>query len=82
MIGDLKEQKSGRSDSKIEELTSKIVSDFQDSMNADLAVKSAFDKLYDTITELHKNRELLNAKDVKDILGGLHSADSVLQFIF
>jgi cysteinyl-tRNA synthetase len=42
MIGDLKEQKSGRSDSKIEELTSKIVSDFQDSMNADLAVKSAF----------------------------------------
>ena len=82
MVKDLKDQKSERSHAEVAKLTGTLVSEFENNMNNDLAVKSAFDKLYQTITELHKNRELLSAKDVKDTLGGLHRVDSVLQFIF
>ena len=51
-------------------------------MNNDLDVKTALDSLYETISELHKNRESLSAKDVKNILDDLRRIDSVLQCIF
>ncbi len=82
MVKDLQEQKSNRSHPEMTLLTSRIVSDFEENMNADLSVKSAVDKLYEIITELHKNRESLSHKDVKNILDGLHTIDAVLQCIF
>ena len=57
MIRELQEQKSDRSHPKMAVLISRLVSDFENAMNNDLSVKSAFDKLYETISELHKNRE-------------------------
>ena len=59
-----------------------IVSVFEKGMNNDLDVKTAFDSLYETISELHKKRESLSVKDVKNIMDDLRRIDSVLQFIF
>jgi cysteinyl-tRNA synthetase len=82
MIRELQEQKSNRSHSKLDELISRLVSDFEHAISNDLSVKSAFDKLFETISELHKNRELLKLNDVKDTLYALRKVDSVLQCIF
>ena len=82
MIRELQEQESQRSHPKMDVLISRLVSDFEHAMSNDLSVKSAFDKLFETITELHKNRELLGSKDIKDTLDALHRIDSVLQCIF
>ena len=51
-------------------------------MNNDLDVKSAFDSLYETISELHEKRQSLSHKEIKNVLNGLHKVDSVLQCIF
>ena len=51
-------------------------------MNNDLDVKTAFDNLYETISELHKKRESLSVKDVKNLMDDLRRIDSVLQCIF
>jgi len=60
----------------------KITSDFEDSLNNDLNVKSAFDNLYQTISKLHKIRQTLSEKDIKNVLSGLRKIDSVLQCFF
>jgi cysteinyl-tRNA synthetase len=67
---------------KIKALANKIVAEFENHMNNDLDVKSAFDCLNEIITEIHKNRELLNIEDLKNIMDDLHRIDSVLQCIF
>lgn len=82
MVKAFQDQKSNRSYPEMSKLTKELVSDFENTMNNDLAVKAAFDKLYETISQLHKNRELLTVNNVKDTLDGLHRVDSVLQFIF
>jgi cysteinyl-tRNA synthetase len=82
MVKDFQDQKSNHSYPEMAKLTGEIVSDFENNMNNDLAMKAAFDKLYETISQLHKNRELLTVKNVKDTLDGLHRVDSVLQCIF
>ena len=82
MIRELQEQKSSRSHPKLDELISRLISDFEHAISNDLSVKSAFDNLFETISELHKNRELLGLKDIKDTLDALRRVDSVLQCIF
>ena len=51
-------------------------------MNNDLDVKSAFDSLYQTVSELHRKREGLSGKDIKNVLDALCKIDVVLQCIF
>lgn len=82
MVRDLQEQKSDLSHPKIAKLVDKLGPDFENAMSNDLSVKSAFDKLYDSVSELHKHLESLSKKDVKKIMDCLHSIDSVLQCIF
>lgn len=83
MVNDFQKQNfMNNSVEEIEELTSKLVIDFEKDMNNDLNVKSAFDKLYETISELHNIRKLLAMNDVKNVLNKLHRIDSVLQCIF
>ena len=83
MVNDFQKQNfMNNSVEEIEELTSKLVIDFEKDMNNDLNVKSAFDNLYETISELHNRRKLLAMNDVKNVLNNLHRIDSVLQCIF
>src|SRR5208283_3342253 len=69
-------------ETETERVKGSIVSVFEKGMNNDLDVKTAFDGLYETISELHKMREALSVKDVKNIINDLRRIDSVLQFIF
>ncbi|HUK85440.1 MAG TPA: class I tRNA ligase family protein [Candidatus Acidoferrum sp.] len=80
----LREIQGSNSETNVNEkaLINKIVAEFEDHMNNDLDVKGAFDCLNETISELHKNRELLSKKDVKNLMEDLHRIDSVLQCIF
>ena len=82
MVAELEKTKSTGQTEKQEKLTSKIMSDFEGNMNNDLDVKSAFDSLYETISELYEMRQSLSEKDVKNVLNGLRRVDSVLQCIF
>jgi cysteinyl-tRNA synthetase len=63
-------------------LIESIVLAFENGMNNDLDVKTAFDSLYETISELYRTRESLSVKDQKNLLNGLRRIDSVLQCIF
>jgi cysteinyl-tRNA synthetase len=55
---------------------------FEKHMNNDFDVKSAFDSLYETVSELHKRRRSLSEKNLKNTLSELHKIDNVLQCIF
>ena len=68
--------------SQTEETTTQMASDFENHMNNDLDVKSAFDSLYEKVSELHKKREMLNPKNLKNMLSELHRIDNVLQCVF
>ena len=81
MINELQASKS-ETNAKENAVDNKIVAEFEDHMNNDLDVKGAFDCLYETISELHKNREMLSKKDVKNLMDDLHRIDSVFQCIF
>lgn len=63
-------------------LVSNLAADFENSMNNDLDVKTAFDNLFEKIRFLHKKRKTLSSKNLKKILNDLHRIDSVLQCIF
>ena len=65
-----------------EGLINKITSDFENHMNNDLDVKSAFDNLAKTIMELHAIRQSLSSKNIKNLINALEKVDSVLQCIF
>ena len=82
MVADLQEAKPSSQAETQETLTSNIVSDFEKHMNNDLDVKSVFDNLYKTTSELHETRQSLGADDLKNALNGLRGVDSVLQCIF
>jgi len=82
MVADLQEAKPSSQAETQETLTSNIVSDFEKHMNNDLDVKSVFDNLYKTASELHEMRQSLGAEDLKNVLNGLRRVDGVLQCIF
>ncbi len=60
MIKDLEEQKSEGSSSEANKLAETILPVFEAAMDNDLDVKTAFDNLYETISEIHRKRETLN----------------------
>ena len=82
MVKDLQEQNPDNSNKETEGVNGAIVSGFEKSMNNDLDVKTAFDGVYETTSKLHKKRETLSVKDVKNVMSDLHRINSVLQFIF
>jgi cysteinyl-tRNA synthetase len=82
MVADLQQTKSSSQTEMQEGLISKIISDFENYMNNDLDVKSAFDSLAKTIKELHAIRQLLSSKDIKNLMNALEKVDGVLQCIF
>jgi len=82
MVADLQQTKSSSQTEMQEGLISKITSDFENYMNNDLDVKSAFDSLSKTIKEIHAIRQLLSSKDIKNLMNALEKVDSVLQCIF
>jgi cysteinyl-tRNA synthetase len=81
MVSELQASKS-ETIAKEKTFDNKIVAEFEDHMNNDLDVKGAFDCLTETISELHKNRESLSKKDVKNLMDDLHRIDSVFRCIF
>jgi cysteinyl-tRNA synthetase len=82
MISGLEETKSTSKTEKQDTLTSSIVSDFENHMNNDLDVKSAFDSLYETTVELYEMKQSLNSEEIKNVLNCIRRIDSVLQCIF
>jgi cysteinyl-tRNA synthetase len=82
MITDLQKIKPANNAQNEEVATKKIAIDFEDKMNNDLDVQSAFDNLNGTIGEIHEMRASLGAGDLKNVLDGLRRIDSVLQCIF
>ena len=81
MVKDLQKQKPDDSNKETEGVDGSIVSAFEKGMNNDLDVKTAFDGLYGTVSKIHRKREALSAKDLKNIMSDLRRIDSVLQFI-
>jgi cysteinyl-tRNA synthetase len=67
---------------KQETLTGNIISGFENYMNKDLDIKSAFDRLHETLMEIYQMRQSLGSKDIKNVLNGLHRVDNVLQCLF
>lgn len=82
MVADLQEAKPSSQTETQATLTGKITTDFEGHMNNNLNVKSAFDSLYETTSQLHEMQQSLSAKDVKNVLNGLHRVDSVFQCVF
>ena len=82
MVADLQQTKSSTQTEMQEGLISKITVDFENCMNNDLDVKSAFDCLAETIMKLHAIRQLLSSKNIKNLMCALEKVDSVLQCIF
>jgi cysteinyl-tRNA synthetase len=82
MVADLERGKPSNQSEKQKTLTDKITAGFEECMNNDLDVKSAFDNIYEAISDFHEKRQSLSDKEVKNVLNGLHRVDSVLQFIF
>jgi cysteinyl-tRNA synthetase len=82
MIKDLEEQKSEDSSSEANKLAETILPVFEAAMDNDLDVKTAFDNLYETISEIHSRRETLNRKSIKNVMNNLRRIDSVFQCIF
>ena len=82
MVADLQKIKLSNLNENEKELTSKITVDFEKNLNNNLDVKSAFDSLYETIRKLYERRQLLGAKDEKNLFNGLRKVDNVLQCIF
>ncbi len=82
MVKDLQLDKSGKSVVETSVLSRRLISSFENCMNNDLDVKTAFDSLYEIISELQKKRESLSLKDKQNVKNDLHRIDSVLQCIF
>jgi cysteinyl-tRNA synthetase len=82
MVADLQQVNSSSQTENGEAFRGKIVADFEGYMNDDLDVKSAFDSLCETVSELHKKRQSTSAQDIESVLNSLYRIDSVLQCIF
>ena len=82
MVADLEKTKPTCQSGEKDASSGKITTDFEDNMNNDLDVRSAFDNLYQTISKIHEIRQKLTEKEIKNVLSSLHKIDGVLQFIF
>jgi cysteinyl-tRNA synthetase len=82
MVADFEKGKPLSLSEKQEMVTDKITAVFEEFMNNDLDVKSAFDNLYETVSKLHKKLPCVNAKTIKNALDELRKIDTVLQCIF
>ena len=86
MINNLKVNEGSvqESSTQAKKLVKKIKTDFEENMNNDLQVKSAFDSLYKIVSGLVKLKKenLLSLEDSKEALGKLKAIDYVLQVIF
>lgn len=82
MVADFQEAKPSSQAETQATLTGKITADFEGNMNNNLDVKSAFDSLYETTSQLHEMQQSLSAKDIKNTVNGLRKIDSVLQCAF
>ncbi len=82
MVADFEIGKPLSQSEKQETLTDEISAGFEEYMNDDLDVKSAFDHIYQTVSDFHNKRQSLSTKEVKNVLDGLHRVDSVLQCLF
>lgn len=82
MVADFEKGTPFSQSEKQETVTDEITAGFEECMNNDLDVKSAFDNIYETISDFHEKRQSLSDKEVKNKLNGLHRVDSVLQCIF
>jgi len=51
-------------------------------MNNDLNVQTAFDRLYETVSQLHAIKKEKSKKDSEEITRNLQKVDSVLQCIY
>ncbi|MGD6810919.1 MAG: class I tRNA ligase family protein [Candidatus Bathyarchaeia archaeon] len=65
--------------SQTKALLERIVLGFEAAMNNNLDVKTAFDSLYETVSELEKLKEQISVEDKKKIAENLRQVDSVLQ---
>jgi cysteinyl-tRNA synthetase len=82
MVEGIRKTKPTRQTQKEEALANKIKAEFEENINNDLDVKSAFDNLHQTVSKLYKIRQTLGEKDIKNVLKDLRRVDSVLQCIF
>jgi cysteinyl-tRNA synthetase len=82
MVKDLQKATPSSEGSRQEALASKLNVGFEERMNDDLDIKGAFDCLYETVSDLHRKRETLEAGNVKNVLSRLRRIDNVLQCIF
>ena len=84
MIHNLEKIKSTTSYTTAQTLAPNIVSEFNESMDNNLDVKGAFDKLYENVEELNKlaKKGELAVKDAEKALADLRKIDQVLQVIF
>jgi cysteinyl-tRNA synthetase len=82
IVTEFQKIKSNFEGEKQETLTGNIISGFENYMNKDLDIKSAFDRLHETLMEIYQMRQSLGSKDIKNVLNGLHRVDNVLQCLF
>ncbi len=82
MVQEIEEAQPTGDTIKQEALTSKLTGDFEEKMNNNLDVKSAFDCLYENVSKLHELRGTLETGNVKNVLNRLRRVDGVLQCIF
>jgi cysteinyl-tRNA synthetase len=76
MLSDLAETKPNGKDN---DESPDLVSGFEECMNNDLDVKTAFDNLYAAVSDLHRRRQTLGNKEKENALNSLRRIDNVLQ---
>ena len=74
----------GLSSEKAKALITRVSRSFEESMNSDLDVRTAFDKLFENVEKLHKLTATgcLSAGDANAALNILERVDHVLKVIF
>jgi len=82
MVADLQQTKSADQTKEEAAVTNEVTSTFENHMNNDLDVKTAFDNLHEKVTKIHRNRESLSEIELKRVLNSLRRVDSVLQCIY
>jgi cysteinyl-tRNA synthetase len=82
MITALSNADAAISDKAVHELMKAILADFEESMNLNLNVKEAFDKINEKVEKNFKLKNQVSAKDAGELMANLRRIDSVLQCIF
>ena len=84
MVENLRTAELGTSSEKAKALITRVSRSFEESMNSDLDVRTAFDKLFENVEKLHKLNATgcLSAGDANAALNILERVDHVLKVIF